>query len=188
MTEGALNIRTGKWISREHAGKSDEGLPRMRRELTQNWVTIAGIVITGMAGCSKPKPKSEPTIPVITNQSVVRADDLTEKVKVIGRLGVPLGTVMRVDGEVVPVRQGKVSEWISVARVDRIRGGTVELPETLPFRCIGTNQLPEGRFKELLCYETGDFRGIPDAVSDHMEAMPSEGFRFQTYLVMFPGD
>ena len=104
--------------------------------------------------------------------------------RVIGDLGWPLGTIITVEGDVLPDNhRRKVDQGKILLRV-RSAGGKA-LPKTLVLTLRGDKDvrgLKPGSAVRLLIYETGGFSGAPSGLFKYVPAFTTVGHGFYTSL------
>src|SRR4030095_4472217 len=89
-------------------------------------ILLAAILFAPFLACSHAAKKVERTSP-----TEIKATDILETVNIIGRLGVPLGQIVRVEGKVIsgPKKDGVRDIFFSVQKVNG-----KALPEPQTFR------------------------------------------------------
>lgn len=118
------------------------------------------------------------------------AEITSGQVHVIGRLGRPLGTVCRLEGDFFDgdALGEKPFAGVVLLRVARVDGAALERAVLLPFRPLQRGILSppplEGPF-DLWAYETGAYTGVPTAAWQHLPPMTTTDFSFQTSVVVF---
>jgi len=118
---------------------------------------------------------------------VVKIDDLNIRGAVIGVLGVPLGKVVTIEGEVVDGTKlrAKALDGLALFQVRLVNGQKLtELP-VIRFRWFTTAEAKKlnGRV-QLVGYETGQFVGVPGEAFLHIEPVATEGFHFESSFVI----
>lgn len=133
--------------------------------------------------------------PPIPKGSTIKASEIEKTVRLIGRLGHPLGTIITIRGEWVgPTRLYKdVSDWpkfrvdtVNGERLDEVveisRGNVVEFTR-------GPGHKPQvGETWEMKGSELGEYRGLPSEMYTDLYGKPDavqtgHGFDFYTYFV-----
>jgi hypothetical protein len=104
---------------------------------------------------------------------------------VMGELGWPLGSLMTVEGTIVPedVRRRKEDMGKTLARIDRVAGAALARPVICDLR--GGNpvtSLKPGSRVRLLGYEAGAFVGAPQGLFKYVPAFTTTGFGFKTWF------
>jgi hypothetical protein len=109
---------------------------------------------------------------------------------VIGRLGQPLGHVVRIEGAAVEstYQRGKGQERTLFFRVTTVEGRALPKPVVIElgfFSASIEQKLPPGERRAFLGYETGCFGGLPDEATPHLSAPPAmTGYGFTTEFVV----
>jgi hypothetical protein len=106
---------------------------------------------------------------------------------VIGALGVPLGTIVTLEGEIVDgssLAEKALSDR-PVLMVESVDGTPLAAPVLLTFTWFAGAESAElsGRVT-LIAYETGGFEGVPDGVFAHVPAVAAQSFHFASTLVL----
>jgi hypothetical protein len=142
--------------------------------------SFALIVLFFTSSCSRKEEKRH----VISDIKVVKSKDVGRSVQLLGRLGVPLGTVTRVKGKVVPPRS-KYEKGKVIFRVDDVNGVTLAQPEYFELNpAYGSPDLAELQYAtKIVCYESGSFRGIPTEAFEHMASVATVEFGFESFLI-----
>jgi hypothetical protein len=116
----------------------------------------------------------------------VRVEDIPEKAKLIGRLGVPLGQIVTVTATIIPaeetarVKGGPISSRVSVVQVDGRDIQAVVMPYN---RAPGT-EVKEGKQVSVVGFETGGFLGTPADAWKHRPPYQTTGFYFESRFVI----
>lgn len=111
------------------------------------------------------------------------------KVQIVGRLGLPLGTVCRIEGHYYDGTQLRMKAYDSVMlmQVMRVNDSKLEKPVLLRFNPLqkGMISSPEATKPfNGFAYETGQFVGIPAKSWQHVPAMTTTAHFFETSLVL----
>lgn len=119
----------------------------------------------------------------------IPAADIGTKYIITGHLGKPLGTVVRVRGQIVDTRM-KANEGISCARVLRINDAETHESLTLRihpmFGSFPEGTLTMGKFYDLEGYESGNFSGIPvEAMTRAGTEVATTTHHFGTYFLAY---
>lgn len=120
----------------------------------------------------------------------VSSVDLGRAVTVVGRLGQPLGHVVRIEGAAVESDhpRGKGQDNTLFFRIATVEGRALPKPvviEIVFFSSSNTRKLLAGERQVLLGYETGRFSGLPDEATPHLSAPPAmTGYGFTTEFVV----
>lgn len=105
--------------------------------------------------------------------------------KVIGDLGVPLGTLVTVEGVVLPddARRRKEDMGAILLRVRRVNGRALHTPFIATLRGGATvRALRPGARVKAIAYEAGGFSGAPHGLFKHVPAFTTKGFGFSTWV------
>lgn len=108
----------------------------------------------------------------------------------VGRLGQPLGKVMRVEGAAVESNypRSKGQDNTLFFRVTAVEGRALPQPVVIELGFFSSDisqELPPGERRTFIGYETGQFSGLPDAAGQHLSAIPATtGYGFTTELVV----
>jgi hypothetical protein len=143
-------------------------------------VIILGVILFApFLSYSQDAGKAERTKP-----TEIKATDLLETVRVIGRLGVALGQVVRVEGKVTSP-PGKANITAIFFTVQKVNGRALAEPQT--FR-IGPayGELERSKMESKTtfhCFESGRFTGLPEEVFKYIPQPATTDFYFETFLV-----
>lgn len=122
-----------------------------------------------------------------TNISAVKIEDLSVSGGVIGKLAIPLGKVVVVEGEIVDGTKlrAKSLEGVSLLQVSTVNGQKLPEPCLLRFAWFATTETKKlkGRVN-LIGYESGQFVGLPADAFAHIDPVASEGFHFESSFVV----
>jgi hypothetical protein len=167
------------------------------------WISIVVVLLGGLAFCEWPgasgRADSDQEVPSI------RADDIPKKAVIIGKLGIPLGTVATVRGRWVARRGKDYYLAFVVSHVDskpiegspEFRGMENNTGSNLsrdPDFPKGDDKGAEGMEWEVRAWESGQFVGIPKSALDECRRgldleIPYQGgdfsFKFVTRLTYF---
>lgn len=135
-----------------------------------------GLIILLLVGCEAGRAADN------TEHSMISSASL-EPGRIQGRLGRPLGKLVKVEGEIVsgdPLsRAGADRRWLKVGRVD---GQKLAMPVMLTLRFFDFTGLAEpavGSQVRYQGYETGSFEGISSESFKVMPAVASEELHFE---------
>jgi hypothetical protein len=119
--------------------------------------------------------------------SAVKAEDLSRPGGVVGRLGVPLGKVVTVVGEIIDGRELRVKslEGTLLLQATSVDGRKLATPCALSFQWL----MPAPAKKlsgavRLVGYESGRFAGVPPEAFSHIKPVASPGFHFESVFVV----
>jgi hypothetical protein len=109
-----------------------------------------------------------------------------EKAGIVGRLGLPLGQVAEMEGEIVsPESSGaKEDEGLLLMKVTSIIGKLQPHPQLLRFTLPGGEKPPAGTKMKFRGYETGGFKGLPENWPDDVPRQAGVAFQFESHLVI----
>jgi hypothetical protein len=115
----------------------------------------------------------------------ITADDLNRRFEVHGSLGVPLGTVVTIRGE-VDAGNRKAYGSPRFLRIGSVSGKELATPITLPYQLASDakNPLVENTSYELRAFEHGGFAGAPR--DDMRKGLPGQelAYAFYSHLVI----
>jgi len=144
---------------------------------------IALLSFAAAKGKDNPEKRRSPRKTKITVAEIHQAE-------VIGRLGVPLGQVVTIEGIVADEDyiRTKANSGHRLLRVLKLDGR--RLKEEVVFRFPKLSPLDEERVKEpkvgarfaYICYENGGFSGIPGAAFKHIGTVQTAPYGFSTWL------
>jgi hypothetical protein len=111
---------------------------------------------------------------------------------IVGALGLPLGTVCRIEGEFVDGSELRMKEYDGVVlmKVGAVDGKSLASPATLRFEQFREGELSgkkSGGAFRTYAYETGRYVGVPPEAFKYVPAVTTTGYFFQTYLVVLQG-
>ena len=130
------------------------------------------------------------------SNTIVNAADIGRTVTVIGRLGLPMGTVTTIKAVVVDGSEtgSKADQSSYLLKVSSVGGKELTNPVVIHFwdrtdmikNCDEgeTRRNVPGRSLCLLAYEDGGFRGEPRHLPKNFPARQDTGFSFQTHLAI----
>jgi len=122
--------------------------------------------------------------------ALVNAADVSSgEVQIVGHLGLPLGTVGRVQGAFFDGSElrMKALDGVLLMRVTRVNGNSLPKPALFRFSRFQGGILPNtlpGREFDLLAYETGAFEGVPQEAWNYVPVATTTGHSFETSLVV----
>jgi hypothetical protein len=103
----------------------------------------------------------------------------------MGELGWPLGSLMTVEGTIVPddVRRQKEDLGKTLARIDRVAGAALAPPVICELRGERpVTSLKPGARVRLLGYESGAFVGAPSGLFRYVPAFTTTGFGLKVWF------
>ena len=117
-------------------------------------------------------------------RTIITAADLNTRFQVQGSLGVPLGTVVTIVGEVEDGR--KVDGSPRFLRVTSVSGRPLFQPVMLPYQLssVNGNPLANGTKYKLRAYEHGGFSGTPQDDMTNGPPRQELGYGFYSHLVV----
>ena len=137
-------------------------------------VVLWCLLSVGLFGCTSPRS--------------ITIDDLQpENAQVIGRLGVPLGATVQIQGDCFDGSelQQKRFDGVTLIRVTHVAGCRLDEPVVLEFReLIGERKRRPGTRFSGFAYETGRYSGIPQKALDLHGPVSTWGFGFDSYLIL----
>jgi hypothetical protein len=107
--------------------------------------------------------------------------------RIIGTLGKPLGTVVRIDGAAVDdgYRRLKSDEGETLLKIEKVDGrkpaGEVII-RLMPSALASITCPKTGQRFSLIGYETGGFTGIPGEAFKYIPQAATAGFQFETHF------
>lgn len=133
----------------------------MRRLIASCSVTFA----IGLSGCAQSPPS-------------VHSSQLGKEVAVIGRLGAPLGQMIKIAGEVAgkDVTRSKSQESVPLFWVRAVDGMSLKEPVLVELQFFSFQQQPKlepGQYCVFRGYQDGGFRGIPTGAVRMMSPIPA---------------
>jgi len=127
---------------------------------------------------SQNKAKSKTTITV---------EALNAPQTVIGKLSMPLGTVVKIEGiiEPLPASHPKGAEEFEWLRVDTLNGTALKNGILLNCKWFWPTEksVLKGRVS-IVGYETGGFEGVPTAAFRYIPPVGSTDFYFESYFMV----
>jgi hypothetical protein len=142
-------------------------------------ILLIGIAFLAKVEASAPSTQSRPAIPL---------DEVCAR-GIEGRLGVPLGTIATIAGEVVPntSKAKEDSDEKFGLKIVAVNDKRLPEPELFSFgkQLIGPEFEPRvGKKFRFVAYETGGFHGLPDGMFKYSPPVATFGFSFGTHLVV----
>jgi hypothetical protein len=122
-----------------------------------------------------------------TNTMKVTVEDIKIPGGVLGKLSLPLGTVVKLDGKIqsLPDSHPKSDEEFDWLLVDSVNGVTPKTPIPVGLRWFGPSEKANLRGRvSVVGYETGGFVGVPSAAFSYIPVVGSTGFHFETYFMV----
>jgi hypothetical protein len=121
-----------------------------------------------------------------TAWKTVQALELQRGTQIIGLLGVPLGELVSIRGEIVDSNTKGGDKLVDIVEVDgKALSGTLQMRYSVwEWGNIGLKSLPEGQRLKLRVYETGGMIGIPFEAMRETTFVQTEGWGFATSLVL----
>lgn len=110
--------------------------------------------------------------------------------KVVGELGVPLGTLAKIEAIVVSGDElkTKAASGKTFLRVTKVDARMLDAPVVIAVEA-GDAKLPKpGAGIHAIAYESGSFSGAPDGLFNHVEPFATEGFGFRNVIVVVKVD
>jgi len=123
----------------------------------------------------------------ITNAAKVTVETLQTQGAVLGRLSMPFGTVVKVEGNIesLPAVHAKGAEEFEWLRVDSVNGVVKKTPILLAVQWLGLAEKSTLRGRiSVIGYETGRFEGIPSDAFSYIPVAGTEGFHFESYFLV----
>jgi hypothetical protein len=116
----------------------------------------------------------------------VNVQELENGVQIIGLLGLPLGELASIEGQIV---QSGMKGTDSLIKVDRINGKSVSNSLLMKFAVwqwgnLANRELQVGPKLRIRAYETGGMTGIPIEAMKETVFVQAESWRFETSLVL----
>ncbi|MBX7106937.1 MAG: hypothetical protein K1X57_22900 [Gemmataceae bacterium] len=144
---------------------------------------------TDFVGCEMYAKNLTATAADAESQVLIPAADIGSDCIITGRLGEPLGTIVRLRGQIVDTRT-KADDGISCARVLSIDDAETYQPLTLQihpmFGSFPEGKLTMGKIYDLEGYESGGFRGIPDEAMTRADTeVATTSHHFGTYFLAY---
>lgn len=153
-------------------------------------VLALALVLLLAAGCSHPPDPGRLAAPATRPVSL---EEIRER-GVAGRLGRPLGTIIRVSGGVVEnASEAKADAGQPfLIRIDSVDGMLLPLPVIFPAADVLRSQeqatLKVGDRFTATGYERGGFRGSPAGEFDYVQPYATYGFHFHTEFVVLKAE
>jgi hypothetical protein len=143
---------------------------------------IAALAIVVLVGRSIAASDKKPAQP-----NIVKVEDLNAPNRVVGKLTVPLGRVVSVEGEIIEGTQPRTKslDGVLLLQVRSVNGQKLKVPCVLVARWFTTadSKKLKGRVK-LVGYESGEFTGVPVDAFSHILPIASEDFHFESFFVV----
>ena len=143
---------------------------------------IAALAIVALVGRSIAASEKNPVEP-----NAVKVEDLNAPGRVVGKLTVPLGKVVSIEGEIIDGTQprAKSLDGVLLLQVRSVNGQKLMEPCVLVARWFPTADSRKliGRVK-LVGYESGEFTGVPVDAFSHILPVASEDFHFESFFVV----
>ncbi len=120
----------------------------------------------------------------------IKADDIGEKITLVGRLGKPLGKIVEIECRGIPEpprgRRTKHPYWKDSVEVTMVNGTRLKKPITIRFGSFVVGDVPipkPGKSIRVVGYETGSFTGVPHEAFEHVPSIATIGYGFTTSFV-----
>lgn len=109
-----------------------------------------------------------------------------EKVGIVGRLGLPLGEVTGLEGEIVAGEStgAKSDEGLLLIKVTSVSGKLQPHPQLFRFTSPGEEKPPLGTSLKFRAYETGAFTGLPKNWPGDVPLQAGAAFHFESRIVI----
>jgi len=123
------------------------------------------------------------------SQNVQASSILSGKVQIIGHVGLPLGTVFRMEGLYVDGSELRTKEYDHVILLKVIKVNDSDLKDSIILRFkdleeeIRRRTEIGGKFVGF-AYETGYYAGVPSAAWKYIQSMTTTSYFFETSLVI----
>jgi len=143
---------------------------------------IAAICVTAASSTAAQNPDRPGNKPTITLDEIRKSD-------IIGRLGVPLGRIVVVEGIAADdyYRRLKIDMGHRLLRVQEVDGEQLDKEVVFHFRPWHTARIDKPavgeRFK-FIAYESGGFIGVPHGAFKHVAPVAITNFHFSTSLTV----
>ena len=123
------------------------------------------------------------------SQNVKASSISSGKVRIIGRLGLPLGTVFRVEGLYVDGSElrTKAYDHVILLKVIKVNDSGLKDSTILRLKELGgraTGKIEIGGKFVGFAYETGDYLGVPPEAWKYVPSMTTTSYSFETSLVI----
>jgi len=123
------------------------------------------------------------------SQNVKASSISSGKVQIIGRVGLPLGTVFRLEGLYVAGSELRTKAYDQAILLKVIKVNDSDLKDITIFRFkdLGeriTRKIEIGGKFVGFAYETGDYVGVPSEAWKYVQAMTTTSFFFETSLII----
>lgn len=150
-------------------------------------VALTGLAgLAGLLGCAGPDARAEAPKGAVRSAAHTRLSVATlRSAKVVGDLGVPLGTLVTVEGEILPddARRTKADLGKTLLRVRAVNGKPLPTPVIATLRGDArVRSLKPAAKVRMIAYESGGFAGAPDGLFKHVPAFTTVGFGFLTWI------
>lgn len=122
--------------------------------------------------------------PAMTGDKTITYAELNTH-KIIGSLGHPLGTVLTIEGVVVPddYRRMKGDSGATLLKIESVDGKMLSHEVILHLRSSYMEDAPKpGQRFTYIGYETGAFTGIPEKAFKIIPQASTAGFQFEVYF------
>lgn len=146
--------------------------------------------ILTLSGCATPKtPQARPNASYIpAGATLIACDEIqavpqkhsAHQVIILGRLGNPMGKIVRVEGINPP--DGPKFSGASHFLVDTVDGKKLQEPCLVEFR--GANEQHPGERHVFIGYETAGFASEPSGVAKYTGKSPQAGYAFRTEFLV----
>lgn len=152
-----------------------------------------GLALSGIAGAQLARAAAAEADDQGDGATSISWEGLGTKTKILGRLGRPLGDLLRVEGTTVHSNyirdKGEQAEFL--LRVTSVEGREIEEPTVLRLRFfpfLGIDEdIPASTKLSLVGYEDGNLIGVPSAAMEHIREVAgmvpaTQGWHFSTHF------
>jgi hypothetical protein len=115
----------------------------------------------------------------------MKYSDIGRKTGITGSLGKPLGTIIRIQGQLKKGEKSKADMDNIIIEVIKVDDKILETPVVIPMRMFSWSPVPEpgeDQVLQYLGYETGGMTGIPEEAFSHMPYVATTEYAFTVYF------
>jgi len=113
--------------------------------------------------------------------------DLIKEVQIIGRLYKPVGTMLKLEGNIIygentNKKGGEAEILLKINSIDGVMQSKIIIIPLKYFSWTNVKKPKDGDFKKYIGYESGELMGIPEKAFKYMPRVATKDYHFGTYF------